>query len=123
MSGHSADVVLDLLSRVQAKLHVDNGRVSGSLYAPHPTWTYVTFRGGKDETIADTLARALAELHRRMLTGMPRTTQTAPCAACGVTGLLRYLDGAKQWLCAECRRGLRSMSEERRRRQRREAQS
>lgn len=83
-----ADVVLDLLSRMNAKLHVYNGRISGSLHTQHPTWTHVTFRGGKDETITATLDRAIAELHRRIIVGMPRTTQTAPCAA-------------RQWLCAE----------------------
>jgi hypothetical protein len=107
--------VFDLLSRVDGKFHIYRGRISGSLHTMHPSWTHVVFRGGKDETMADTLRRALKELHRRQLEGMPRTTQTAPCSACGVSTELRYLQAAKQWLCADCRRGLRSMSDERRR--------
>lgn len=113
--------VLDLLSRVNAKLHVYNGRISGSLHASKPTWTHVVFRGSKDETIGETLLRAIQELHRRQLEGMPRTTQTAPCAACGATTELRYIQKAKQWLCPACRRGLREMSDERRRSKKRAA--
>lgn len=113
------DDVFDLLGRVSAKLHVYDGRISGSLHTSQPSWTHVTFRGAKDETIAETLRRALRELHRRQLEGMPRTTQTAPCAACGAVRELRYLQSAKQWLCDDCRRGLREMADERRRAKRR----
>lgn len=113
------DDVFDLLGRVNAKLHVHRGRISGSLHTSQPTWTHVVFRGGQDEGIADTLRRALKELHRRQLEGMPRTLQTAQCAACGKLDELRYIQGAKQWLCVECRRGIREMADERRRAARR----
>ena len=111
--------VLDLLSRVQATLHINDGRISGQLYTPHPSWTVVKFRGAKGETIEDTLLRAIKELHRRQLEGMPRTSQTAPCGGCHVTRELRYIHGVRQWLCADCRRGLRQAAEERRRSRRR----
>ena len=111
----SAEEVFDLLGRVSAKLHVYKGRVGGTLHASHPTWARVALRGSKGETIQETLARGLAELHRRMVEGMPRTTHVATCGACGTTDSLRYVVSAKQWLCAECRRGLREMATERRR--------
>lgn len=109
--------VLDLLSRVDATIHICDGRISGTLYTRHPTWTSVKFRSSKDESIADTLRRALEELHRRQLEGMPRTTRIAICAACGAKTVLRCV--SKQWLCQECRKGLRSMGDERRRAKRR----
>lgn len=111
--------VWDRLARVNAKLHIFNGRVSGTLHVGRPTWAHVVFRGSKDETLPQTLERALAELERRQREGMPRTTQTAPCAACGVTDELRYIQSARKWLCAECRRGIRQMADERRRKNRR----
>lgn len=111
--------MFDLLSRVDAHVRIFRGRISGTLYTPHPVWTRVQFRGGKQESIADTLRRALRELHRRQLEGMPRTTHIAPCAACGATTELRYLQKAKQWLCQDCRKGLRGMDEERKRAKRR----
>lgn len=115
----TAEEVFDLLSRVDATIHICRERVSGSLHVIGPGWTHVKFRTSKGETIIETLTRALRELHRRQLTGMPRTTQTAPCAACGANHELRYIAGAKQWLCPDCRRGLRSMADERRRAARR----
>ncbi len=107
--------VFDLLSRTNAKLHVHGGRISGSLHVTRPTWAHVVFRGAKGETLEETLLRAIKELHRRMLEGMPRTLQTAPCAACGKTDGLRFIQSAKHWLCADCRRGIREMADERRR--------
>jgi len=114
-----AAMVLARLACVSAKLHVYDGRISGMLHVQHPSWTHVQFRAAKGESVAETLWRALLELERRQLQGMPRTTRRAPCSACGRTDDLRYLQGAKQWLCAECRRGLRGMADERRRAKRR----
>ena len=111
--------VFDLLSRANAKLHVFNGRISGSLHVGRSTWAHVVFRGGKGESIEDTLSRALKELTRREIEGMPRTMQTARCSACGKTAELRYIQSAKQWLCSDCRRGIREMADERRRAKRR----
>lgn len=111
--------VLDLLSRVRATLHVFDGRISGSLHVSTPAWTHVQFRSGRDETLEQTLRRALRELHRRMLEGMPETTHTATCSACATVTELRYLSSARSWLCAECRRGLRQMAEQQRRKKRR----
>lgn len=111
--------VFDLLGRVNAKLHVSNGRISGSLHVSRPTWAHVVFRGGKGESIEDTLGRALKELTRRQIEGMPRTMQTARCSACGKTDELRFIQSAKQWLCSDCRRGIREMANERRRAKRR----
>lgn len=116
---NSADA-LDLLARVDAKLHVYSGHISGSLCVRRP-WAHVAFRGANNETIADTLMRALKELHRRQIEGMPRTTHTAPCGACGEITELRYVPRAKQWLCDECRRGLRAMGDDRRRARKRAA--
>lgn len=111
-----AATVLEWLSRTHARLHVRGGRVSGSLHSgPREPWAHVQFRQGKDETLVAALDRAIRELHRRLLEGMPQTRQTAPCGACGATTELYFLQSAKQWLCQDCRRGLRQMSDERRR--------
>ena len=109
--------VLAALEQLDGTLHVDHGRMSGHLAERH-SGASVRFRYREGEIITTTLTRAISELQRRMCDGMPQTIRRGPCPGCGSTRSdLRYLQ--KQWLCAECRRGVRELADERRREERR----